>query len=239
MEEFRMNRMPIRVAVLGAVALLLPAALVAQVDPSAGAGAANPAGMGPQSGQPGTAGMTVPGANQPTSMRDSLGAPGQTGQEMLDKQFVRSAAEGGLADVKLGALAAEKGGPAVKELAQKMVDDHTMMNKEMDTVADALGVMLPKKMNKDAQKEYDKLNGLSGKDFDTEYVTYILKAHIEDLHAFHMEASVAADQELASEVVKQMGMMHQHITAIVNVAKSEGIALPPRPPKPAATTASK
>ena len=66
-----------------------------------------------------------------------------------------------------------------------------------------------------------------------------LKAHFEDLHAFHMEASVAADQELASEVLKDMGMMHQHITALVNVAKGEGIALPPKPPKPAATTASK
>jgi putative membrane protein len=242
MEEFRMNRMPIRIAVLGAMVALLPAALIAQVDPSAASGATSPAGptgVGPQNGQPGTAGVTVPNPNQPGSMRDSLGAPGQTGQEMLDKQFVRTAAEGGLADVKLGTLAVEKGSPAVKELAQKMVDDHTMMNKDMDSVADALGIMLPKKMNKDGQKEYDKLNGLSGKDFDTEYVTYMLKAHFEDLHAFHMEASVAADQELASEVVKQMGMMHQHITAIVNVAKGEGIALPPRPPKPAPTTASK
>jgi predicted outer membrane protein len=44
-------------------------------------------------------------------------------------------------------------------------------------VADSLGVMLPKKLNKDEQAEYDKLNGLSGKDFDTEYLTYIVKAH--------------------------------------------------------------
>ena len=242
MKTLCMKTMPMCVAVLGAVVTLLPAALTAQVDPGAGtaAGPTGSTGMGPQNGQPGTAGMTVPGqTNQPGSMRDSLGAPGQTGQEMLDKQFVRTAAEGGIADVKLGTLAVEKGSPAVKELAQKLLDDHMAMNKDLDTVADSMGVMLPKKMSKEAQKEYDKLNGLSGKDFDTEYVTYLVKVHFADLHNFHMEASATGNSELAAEVVKETGMMHQHIGLIANVAKSEGIALPPRPPRPASTTASK
>ncbi len=172
-------------------------------------------------------------------MRDSLGAPGETGQQMLDKQFVRAAAEGDIAAVELGKLATVKGGDAVKELAQKLVDDHTAMSKEMETVADAMGVMLPKKMSKDAQKEYETLNGLSGKDFDTEYVTYTAKTHFAELHSFHMEAAVAANNELAAEVVKEMGTMHRHVGLIVNVAKEQGIALPPRPQRPAgAATAS-
>jgi len=56
---------------------------------------------------------------------------------------------------------------------------------------------------------------------------------------FHMEASVAADPGLSAEVVKEMGMMHQHLGLIVNVAKEQGIVLPPRPQKPRPTTASK
>ncbi len=48
----------------------------------------------------------------------SLGAPGETGQQMMDKQFVRSAAEGGMADVKIGTLAVEKGGPEVKAVGE-------------------------------------------------------------------------------------------------------------------------
>jgi putative membrane protein len=233
----------VRVAVLAAAVVLVPSMVVAQIDSAANPGASqypqSPQGMNQPTGQPGstppTGAQTIPTG----SMRDSLGAPGETGQQMMDKQFVRTAAENGLADVKLGSLAVEKGGPGVKELAQKMVDDHTTLNREMDAVADSLGVMLPRKMNKDAQKEYDKLNGLSGKDFDTEYVTFLAKAHYEDLHAFHMEASVATDPELASEVLKGMGMMHQHLGMIASVAKEQGIALPPRPPRPAPATASK
>jgi len=235
-----MNLKHTSLAVAGAVALLLPTVLVAQMDPTANPGV-SPYPQSPQNmNQPTATTATGAQATPSTAMPDSLGAPGQTGQQMIDKQFVRAAAESGIADVKLGTLAVQKGGPEVKDLAQKMVDDHTAMNKDMDTVADSLGVMLPKKMNKDGQKEYEKLNALSGKDFDTEYINYMAKSHFEDLHSFHMEASAAADPDLATEVVKAMGMMHQHLGLIVSAAKAEDIALPPRPQRPApATTASK
>jgi putative membrane protein len=240
----------ISIVVLGALTALLPGVLAAQ-DPNTNPGSSpyspsspglnQPSGTGlnPQTGQPNSSNSGSQQNGQASSMRDSLGAPGQTGQEMIDKQFVRNAAETGVADIQLGKLATVKGGSSVQGLAQKLVDDHVTMSKDLDTVADSLGIMVPKKMNKEHQKEYDKLNGLSGKDFDTEYLTYSARGHYEDLHAFHMEASVAASPDLAAEVVKEMGTMHQHLGLIQNVAKDEGIALPPRPQRPAATTASK
>lgn len=231
-----MNMKRVYLTACGAALLVVPSVLVAQMDPIGGT-AANPYPQSPQGlnqpapGQTGSTPATGSQVNQQPSMRDSLGAPGETGQQMLDKQFMRTAMENGLADIKLGTLALQKGGPDVKDLAQKMIDDHTALNKEMAEVADQLSVMLPKKMSKDGQKEYDKLNALSGKDFDTEYVTYLVKSHYLDLHAFHQEASVAADPELSAQIVKAMGMMHQHLGLISNVAKSDGIELPPRPPR--------
>ncbi len=241
-----MNSKRMCVATIAAGTLLLVPVLAAQTDPSA-------SGAGPFPQSPATFPQSPGGGSQPaspggvpqssgvqagqaTSMRDTLGAPGQAGQQLLDKQFVRAAVQGGLADVKLGTLAVEKGGPDVKDAAQKIVDDHTAMNKEMETVADALGVMVPKKLSKEDQAEYDKLNGLSGKDFDTEYLTYIVKAHWQTLHNFYMEATAAADPDLQADVVKDLGTMHQHLGLIATTAKAEGITLPPRPPRPGATT---
>ena len=225
----------------GAAVLLTPSVLSGQMDPNGPAPyPQSPQGINqPAPGQTGSTPATGAQTTQTSTMRDSLGAPGQTGQQMLDKQFLRSATQDGLADVKLGTLAVEKGSPAVKTLAQELVDDHTALNKDMAGVADTLEVMLPKKMNKDSQAEYEKLNGLSGKDFDTEYLTYIVKAHWSALHSFYMEASTAADPDLSAEVVKAMGMMHQHIGLITNTAKTEEITLPPRPPRPAPQTAKK
>ena len=234
-----MNAGRVCVAVVGAAVVLLPSVLLAQMDPNSNGPQAP--GMGDVQREPGTTSTTNPNAtNQPNgSMRDSLGAPGQTGQAILDKQFVRMAAEDGLVDVKLGTLAAQKGGSDVKDVAQKMVDDHTAMNKDMATVADSMGVMLPKKISKDGEAEYDKLNGLSGKDFDAEYLVFILKAHRESLHSFYMESSVAVNPDLQAEVVKALGMMREHLGLIAKAAAAEDITLPKRPPRPAAATASK
>lgn len=230
--------------VFAAAVLLLPTAIVAQMDPNASPGASSypqsPQNMNQPAGPGSSTGPTGAQTTPSTSMRDSLGAPGETGQQMADKQFLRASAQSGVADVKMASLAVDKGGPGVKTLAQQMLDDHTAINKDMGNVADSMGVMLPKKMSKDEQAEYDKLSSLSGKDFDTEYVTYMAKTHWQDLHNFHVEASAASDSELEEAVVKAMGTMHDHIGMIAKTAAAEGITLPPRPPRPApAATASK
>ena len=226
-------------AVLVMAAAIMPRVTMAQVDPNSGAMQAPGPQMNTVDRAPGTTPSTnSQGNNQPMSMRDSLGAPGQNGQQILDKQFLRSAAEASLADVKLGTLATEKGSAEVKTLGQKMVDDHTQMGTELGTVADSMGVLLPKKINKEQQAEFDKLNGLSGKDFDTEYVTYLAKTHWGDVHSYRMEASVAVDQDLQSEVIKALGMMREHLGMIGKTANDEGIALPQRPQRPNPTSAS-
>jgi putative membrane protein len=227
-----MNRKNLRVAVIAAATALLPMALAAQIDPNAAQPMQAP-GTQPEAG-PGLANSN--GSTSSNSMRDSLGAPGATGQQMVDKQFVRTATEGDIAEIKLGMLAVQKGSPDVKTFAQMMIDDHTAMSKDMGTVADSLGVMLPKKLNKDDQAEYDKLNGLSGKDFDTEYILYTARAHRQDLHDFRMEAAVASDPGLEAEVMKAATTMRAHMQAIAKLATTEGVTLPPRPPRPGAAT---
>jgi putative membrane protein len=224
-----MNTRDVRIALI-ALSMALPSALLAQMDPSAPP--VVPA-AGPQSGANSSSAQ-----GSSTSMRDSLGAPGETGQQMADKEFVRNATEGNLAEIKLGQLALQKGSPNVKTFAQMIIDDHTAMNKDMGTVADSLGVMLPKKLSKDDQAEYDKLKGLSGKDFDTEYILYTAKAHRQDLHNFRMEAAVAGDPGLQAEVVKAATTMRDHMQAITKLATDEGVTLPPRPPRPTAASAT-
>jgi putative membrane protein len=217
---------------------MVPVVVFGQMDPTQNQ---NPSPMNPQSpqnanvplNQPGNPTQTGSQATPQNSMRDSLGAPGVTGQRMQDKRFIRSAAEAGVGDVKLAELAVQKSSsPAVKELAQRMIDDHTAINNDIADVADNVGVPLPRKMSKRDQAEYEKLNGLSGKDFDTEYVTYIAKEHWQDLHTFHQEASAAEMPGLEPEIVKALHTMHEHLKLISETASQEGITLPPRPQRP-------
>jgi putative membrane protein len=207
----------IQILMLGTASALCPAVLFAQADPM------SPAASQSQPNQPRQTRPTTP------SMQDSVGNNGDTGQMMQDKMFLRKAAEGGIAEVELGKLAVQKASsPDVKAFGQKMVDDHTALNNEMATVADTLGVMLPKKMNKDDQAEYDKLSALSGDDFDMEYLRFMVKDHHTDLREFRIEAASTSDQTLRDAVDKGSKMIHEHMVMVDKMAKAKGIPMPGR-----------
>ena len=161
------------------------------------------------------------------AMQNSVPNSGDLAQIMQDKMFLRKAAGGGIAEVKLGQLAVQKASSdEVKEFGQKMVDDHTKMNKDLAQVADTMGVMLPKTMDKDDQAEYDKLDKLSGNDFDVEYLTFMVKDHHKDLHAFRIEAASPADPTLHDAVVKAEGVIHEHAVMVDKIARAKGIPIP-------------
>ena len=116
-----------RIIALGTVASLSPVVLVAQANQMPSQSPQNNPQMQQQPGSP--------------AMQDSGNNANDTTQNMKDKTFLRHAAEGGLAEVQLGQLAAQKASSAeVKVFGQKMVTDHTMLNNEMAPIADSMGV---------------------------------------------------------------------------------------------------
>jgi putative membrane protein len=201
-------------SILLGTAILMPGLLFAQSDPTA-----TPASQ--------TQSLIQPGRPQPPSspaQQDSGPNSGDVGQVMQDKMFLRKAAQGGIAEVKLGQLAAQKGSSDdVKAFGQKMVEDHTKLNLEMAQVADAMGVMLPKSMNKEDQAEYDRLNALSGSDFDIEYLSFMVKDHHKDLHEFRIEAASPTDPALDNEVVKAQSVIHDNTVMVDKLARAKGI----------------
>lgn len=208
---------PAHIALLGAAVAIAPAALYAQSDsmsPGASATQANNPNQRPTAS---------------TSMQDSAGGAGMAGQAMKDKMFLRKSAQGGMAEVQLGQLAAQKASSEdVKAFGQKMVTDHTALNEQMKPIAEQMGVMLPKKVSQADQAEYDKLNGLSGNDFDSEYISFMVKDHHKDLREFRDEARSAADPTLKEAVTKGEAVIRDHTMMADKLAKDKGIQTPGR-----------
>ena len=73
-----------------------------------------------------------------------------------DTQFAKKAAQGGMADVKLGLLAQEKGtSDAVKKFGQRMVEDHTKAGDELKRAVAQENITLPDDISAKDKATYD------------------------------------------------------------------------------------
>ncbi|HEX3966718.1 MAG TPA: DUF4142 domain-containing protein [Edaphobacter sp.] len=120
-----------------------------------------------------------------------------------DKKFLATAAQSDQNEIALSKLAEEKAtNPAVKAFAEKMVKEHTQMTDSMKPFADSWGLTAPTGPDADHQKELDKLNGLSGNDFDKEYMDQMVTDHAKALRAFTSEAKDTKDAKFRAAVIK-------------------------------------
>jgi putative membrane protein len=120
-----------------------------------------------------------------------------------DKKFLAMAAQSDQNEIALSTLAEQKAtNPAVKAFAQKMVKEHTQMTESMKPFADSWGLTAPTGPDADHQKELDKLNGLSGNDFDKEYIDQMVTDHTKALSAFTSEAKDTKDAKFRAAVIK-------------------------------------
>jgi putative membrane protein len=179
-----------------------------------------PGGGAPQSQQP-TNPSTNSTENTPGAMQQQQAS---TSSMMQDKEFVRSALQGGMAEVQLGQLAAEKGSSDdVKQFGQKMVTDHTKLGDQMKTVAAQLGVKPPDSPSKKDKQLYAKLQGLSGKQFDDAYIVAMVKDHKKDSDDFKMEAQQSQNPAVQQAAQQGSQVIDQHLQLIDQIAESHNL----------------
>jgi putative membrane protein len=208
-----------KVCSVGAAILLTPLSMLAQVPPS----------PGPAQSQSG--GQVASNNPLDSSMNGSAGADTQL---MKDRMFVRKAAEDGYAEVQFGQLAIKKSASDdVKKLGQKMVDDRKTVDDDLKPAADELGVRTPTKMAKADQEEFDKLNVMSGEDFDKEYLAYSLKSHRKNLHEFRTEETLTSDPQLKDAVASLQPVIVGHLYMVNKLAVAKGVPGAHKGPPPA------
>src|SRR6185503_7680013 len=154
----------------------------------------------------------------------SQGAP-TSAQDLQERAFISKAMEGGAAEVQLGELAQQKSqSEDVKQFAAKMVNDHGQMGEKwLKPVAQQMGLSEPSGPSKKDKKEIEKLQALSGQDFDREYITMMVKDHQKDLKEFQSEAQTAQDPTVKQIADKGSQVIQQHLQIIEQIAKAHNI----------------
>lgn len=130
-----------------------------------------------------------------------------------DTMFAIAAAQGGVAEVRLGELALSKAGShLVKAFGQRMVDDHSKANDRLKELAQKQNMTLPATMSSKDQALYEKLQKLSGADFDKLYMKSMVKDHEQDTKEFKKEARNGKDPELKNFAAQTLPVLESHLS---------------------------
>ena len=154
----------------------------------------------------------------PGAMPDATAA-----NTVSDSDFAKDAARGGMAEVKLGQLAQDKGtSDAVKEFGKRMVDDHSAANDKLKSIAQQESVNLPTDLSKKDQATYDKLSKLAGDAFDRAYARDMVKDHQDDIAVFRQEASNGQDPQIKSFASDTLPTLQDHLKMAREMMRNVG-----------------
>jgi putative membrane protein len=141
-----------------------------------------------------------------------------SGAMTADSKFVMNAAMGGMAEVEMGRLAAQKGASdEVRQFGQRMVEDHSKANEQLTRVASPKGMTPPAALDAKHQAEMRKLSALSGDKFDKEYVKMMVGDHKKDVAEFQKEAGRGTDADIKAFAAATLPTLQQHLQMIQRI----------------------
>lgn len=153
----------------------------------------------------------------PAAAAAAPAAPASTTSKLdrSDRKVLEMMAEANIAEINAGKLALSKASnPEVKAYAQRMVDEHTKSLAEVQALAHAKGVELPKESNVKHKAKESMLKALSGDIFDR---TYVKQSGRRDHRVTHEQLrdnmDKIKDPDIKALAMKMRPVVEQHLMA--------------------------
>jgi putative membrane protein len=154
------------------------------------------------------------------------GAAAKNTVSRSDASLMRDLAQANISEIEAAKLAQSKTkNDQVKQFAQKMIDDHTKANQELEQLAQQKGVKLPTEPDMKHKASMKLLSALDGDKFDKRYMsqgglsdhrnTHKLLARVQDR---------ATDPDLKSLAAKLMPVVDQHLTMAQEISGEKSAA---------------
>jgi putative membrane protein len=101
-----------------------------------------------------------------------------------------------------------------------MIDDHGKSNQELKSLAQSEGVMLPSQLDPQHSKTLQRMQRLSGADFDREYMKMMLEDHRKDIKAFNDEGQGGDDPEVKLFAMRTLATLRAHLAMVETTLKT-------------------
>ena len=153
-------------------------------------------------------------ANQNTNSETKTATGDSTAASTMSKDhdFLMEVALNGLREVQLGRWATQKGASdAVKQFAQRMVDDHSKANAEVMALLTTKGMTPPTELDPKRRDQVMKITRLSGAAFDRAFAKQMASDHSKAVAAFEKESTGGADTDIKAFASKTLPTLQEHL----------------------------
>src|SRR5690349_8075755 len=106
------------------------------------------------------------------------------------REFLHRALQGDNSEIMLGRMAADRASsPAVQDFGQRLESDHRHARDEVLATGRFFGIRPDREPSPEARDEWRRLSGMGGRDFDREFVRYMIDDHRKDIADFRDQAN--------------------------------------------------
>lgn len=141
--------------------------------------------------------------------------------------FVERAAQGGMAEVEAGELAANKATNAeVRKFAMMMVKDHGAANQKLAQLAKSEGIPLPDTYGEAHRSQLKALQSVDGARFDQAYMAQMVKAHEETVQLLKSEIASGQDPEIKAYAAAMLPTVEAHLQEAYRLTGRENTPVP-------------
>jgi len=135
--------------------------------------------------------------------------------------FLVKAANGGMAEVEAGQMARQKAvNQKVKDFGSMMVHDHSAANDEVKTLAAKRNITLPDSVSAEKKQNAMELGRKTGKDFDKNFMTAMVKDHQEAIDLFEKASGNVKDSEVKTFIDNTLPKLRMHLDSAKAVQKA-------------------
>jgi putative membrane protein len=136
--------------------------------------------------------------------------------------FLQDAAQIDIAEVGAGKLAQQKSeNVAVKDFGKMLETDHAAHLTAVQDLAKSMGVSLPAEPAPADKNESEKLQGLSGRGFDQEFVKHMVDGHQAAITKYEAEAK-AGNADTSALAQKTLPALQHHLETAEALQKAIG-----------------
>lgn len=133
------------------------------------------------------------------------------GKKQRDADFVFEVVASNYGEIKLAELANQRSRTeTVKEIAHKLLNDHTSTLNELKTLAQAKAISIPVEETDASKRRLEDIADESGEDFDRKWVEEMLDMHDKSIDRFEKRLEETDDVDLKTFINKTLPLLREH-----------------------------